>query len=394
MGRRAILLIIDSFGIGAAPDAHLYGDVGANTIGHICEQLPKIHWPNLQALGLGNCSEILGRTLRNCQPATTPNGNYGVMQPMAPGKDTTTGHWELSGLVLKEPFHTFPLTFPSFPEPLIIELQNRTDQSFIGNKGASGTTIINELGESHLRGEGIICYTSADSVMQLAAHEEKVPPDELYTICTIAREICDSYNVGRVIARPFLGNPGNFTRTKNRRDFSIKPSQETILATLQNRKVQTVGIGKIGDIFCEKGIEVSYHDAGNRACLKRTQALLTSPPIGDQFLFINLVDTDMHFGHRRDVQGYHDAVAYIDSQLQQIIRLMQIGDLLLITADHGCDPAYTGTDHTREYVPLLAYEKGSRRSENLGIRKSFSDVAQSLAHYFDAGRMSHGDSIF
>ncbi|WP_136809051.1 phosphopentomutase [Desulfosediminicola flagellatus] len=380
---RAILVVIDSFGVGALPDADEYGDAGANTALHICEGVKSknVQWPNLQKLGLGNCTELLGYTLPGCEAVQQPMASYGVMAEASSGKDTTTGHWELAGIELKQPFQTFPLGYPSFPDELIGHFQEQTGYTVLGNKGSSGLAILEELGEAHLNGEGIIIYTSADSVFQIAAHEEIVPIQELYRVCEIARKLCDAYRIGRVIARPFVGTVGNFTRTGLRRDYSMLPPSTTILDTLQKNGVETVAIGKIGDIFCEQGIDRSYHDSGNEACLNRLVECLADCSKKQQFIFINLVDTDMLYGHRRDIVGYHDAVARVDARLAEVIGMLNDEDLLVITADHGCDPAFKGTDHTREYVPLLSFSK-QQAAVDLGIRRSFADVARSLAAYF------------
>ncbi len=392
MSKRAILLIIDSFGIGQLPDANLYGDTGANTALHICENVEEVKWSTLKEFGLGNCASLLGHNLPNCEAVTTPLASFGVLEEKSAGKDTTTGHWELSGVVLDEPFHTFPTECPSFPKSLISDFENQTGHSILGNKGASGTAIIEELGKLHIEGKGVIAYTSADSVFQIAAHEDIIPIEELYNICEITRKLCDPYKVGRVIARPFTGTPGNFVRTSNRRDYSILPPQHTILTTLQKTGVETIAIGKIGDIFCERGIDKSFHDSGNKSCLNRVLTELEQKGSKNQFFFVNLVDTDMHFGHRRDIQGYHDAVQKIDEKLPEIMNLMTEDDVLLISADHGCDPSFKGTDHTREYVPLLVYKK-KQIFKDLGIRQSFCDVAQSLASFFEATAMSYGKSF-
>lgn len=389
---QAILLIIDSFGVGALPDADRYGDGGANTALHICEAIPSRKWPWLQRLGLGNCAQLLGYVLPGCEPCSSPLAGFGVMAEASAGKDTTTGHWELAGIQLNHPFHTFPATFPSFPENLVTAFETRTGFKILGNKSASGTAIIEELGEAHMKGQGIIVYTSADSVLQIAAHEDIVGIQELYNICDIARNLCDPYNVGRVIARPFVGRPGQFKRTGARKDFSMAPPEKTLLDHLQEHGVQTVGIGKIGDIFKEQGLDLSFHDAGNQACLSRTLDCMTETAGRDRFLFVNLVDTDMMFGHRRDIKGYHDAVQAIDDALPRIMARMSHEDLLIITADHGCDPGFKGSDHTREYVPLLAYRKQTP-AESLGCRTSFCDVAQSLAVFFRRPAMARGNSF-
>lgn len=386
---RALLLIIDSFGIGALPDASLYGDEGANTALSICEGAGEVKWPVLQSIGLGNAAALLGNTLPGCEPVEYPVGSFGAMQEASAGKDTTTGHWELAGVLLEEPFTTFPLQYPSFPEQLLQEFIRQTGHEVIGNKGGSGVAIIEELGQAHLNGDGIIVYTSADSVFQIAGHNDIVPIEELYSICEIARKLCDKYTIGRVIARPFTGTPGNFERTTQRRDFSMLPTERTVLQHLQENGVETVAVGKIGDIFTEQGIDISHHDAGNKACLERTICCLDKKSKKDQFIFVNLVDTDMHYGHRRDIQGYHDAVQRIDEKLPEIMGLMDDDDLLLISADHGCDPGFKGSDHTREYVPLLMYQKSGVPS-SFGVRQSFCDVAQSLASFFTLEPVKRG----
>lgn len=389
---RALLIVIDSFGVGALPDADLYGDEGSNTALHICQAVKNVQWPNLQKLGFGNCSALLGHNLPGCEAVQHPMASYGVMAETSEGKDTTTGHWELAGIVLKNPFHTFPPQCPCFPAELVQSFKEQTGYDVLGNKAASGMAIIEELGQDHLNGKGIIIYTSADSVFQIAAHEEIVPVDELYRICQIARKLCDPYYVGRVIARPFTGDPGNFSRTSGRRDFSMLPQEETILDVLQKNNVETIAIGKIGDIFSERGIEKSYHDSGNKACLDRLISCLQIQQRKDQFFFVNLVDTDMLYGHRRDPRGYHDSVQETDTRLAEIMAFMSKEDILIITADHGCDPDFKGTDHTREYVPLLYFSK-QKTAANIGIRQCFCDVSQSLAAYFDVPAMEHGDKF-
>lgn len=388
---QAILLIIDSFGVGALPDAGLYGDEGSNTALHICEAMPLKKWHWLQKLGFGNCASLLGHSLPGCEPARSPMASFGVMKEVSSGKDTTTGHWELAGIILDKPFHTFPKAFPSFPEELVKKIEKQTGFKILGNKSASGTAIIEEFGKAHIKGEGLIVYTSADSVLQIAAHEEIIPVKELYKVCEIVRKLCNPYNVGRVIARPFIGIPGKFIRTDSRKDFSMLPTGKTILDQLQKNGVQTIGIGKIGDIFKEQGLDLSYHDKGNKACLERTLECMKKNE-QNRFIFINLVDTDMLFGHRRQIKGYHDAVQKIDDALPKILDQMSKKDLLIISADHGCDPGFKGTDHTREHVPLLVYQKQAK-SGNLGIRDSFCDVAQSLASFFKVPAMGHGKSF-
>ena len=389
---RAIIIVIDSFGIGALPDAGNYGDEGSNTALHICETVNGAKWPSLTKLGLGNASLLLENELPGCEVTNNPLASFGVMNEKSPGKDTTTGHWELAGLELDSAFTTFPPEFPSFPKKLLDNFTRVTGNDIIGNKAASGTAIIEELGKEHLETGKLIVYTSGDSVFQVAAHEDIVPLKELYEICSKARILCDEYHVGRVIARPFIGTPGNFTRTKSRHDYSINYSGETIFDHLQKSGVNTVGVGKIGDIFLERGINDSYHDKGNEACMKRTEELLSTPAEKDEFIFANYVDTDMLFGHRRNPQGYCNEVEKIDKHLGRLIDMLREDELLIITADHGCDPTFKGTDHTREHVPLLSYQKGSKAVE-LGIRNQFSDVAASITKFFKVPAYPRGISF-
>ncbi len=391
--KKATLLVIDSFGIGDLPDAEKFGDKGANTALHICEAVNGEKWPTLKKLGLGNCSLLLGNDLPGCEAVDAPKASYGVMKEVSPGKDTTTGHWELAGLHLKKAFTVFPSAYPSFPEKLINDFIEKTGcKGILGNKAASGTEIIAELGEEHLKTGFPIIYTSGDSVFQIAAHNDLFPIKKLYDMCEIARKLCDEYYVGRIIARPFDGKPGDFFRTKDRHDYSIALPDDTLLDHLQNNGVETVAIGKIGSIFDEKGIDVSYHDAGNPACIKRTEQILSEENEKNQFIFVNLVDTDMLYGHRRDPKGYCDEVSRVDSKLQGLIDLMNDGDLFFITADHGCDPTFRGTDHTREHIPLIMIQKGES-PVSLGIRESFADVAQTIANFFNTGKIENGVSI-
>lgn len=384
---KAFLLVIDSFGIGALPDASDYGDSDSNTAAGIGKAIGAVNWPNLQAMGLGNVAELTGEPIPGCPPVIETTAVFGAMAEKSPGKDTTTGHWEMAGIVLEKAFPVFPGDFPSFPEELVNDFVSVTGvPGIIGNKAASGTAIIEELGEEHLRSRLPICYTSADSVFQIAAHTDIYPIPELYRLCEEARKLCDSYNVGRVIARPFEGSPGNFSRTKDRHDWSIELPGKTLMDHLRDGGVETVAVGKIGSIFNEQGIDISHHDAGNEACIKRTLELAEEDSSNDRFVFVNLVDTDMIYGHRRDPRGYHDAVAVIDAMLPSLESKLDVGDLLVVTGDHGCDPTFKGTDHTREYVPLLVRTIGSesRPSElmNLGIRESFADLSAALQAAF------------
>jgi phosphopentomutase len=438
---RAFVLVIDSFGIGALPDAADYGDEGANTALSICRAFPQAKWQTLGDLGLGNAAALIGVELPGCPAREQPLGYFGIMKEKSPGKDTTTGHWEMAGLEMSRPFHTFPPAYPSFPRELLKPFCEETDRQVIGNKAASGTEIIQELGEEHQKTGALICYTSADSVFQIAAHEQTVPVEELYRYCEIARQLCNPLMVGRVIARPFEGPPGNYTRTSRRRDFSLPLPEDSLIDYLHKNGVICTGVGKIGDIFNESGLDRSFHDKGNPACLDRVEEILKTPERQKEFVFVNLVDTDMTYGHRRDIKGYGDSVEATSVRLPGIMAALEPGDVLIITADHGCDPGFKGTDHTREYVPLLVYQKpGGKvptvkpvstandlslrvsRSVNdlslkpgttaggtlaasgslaegsgdrsLGVRSAFSDLAASLGQYFLGRAYPRGVSFF
>jgi len=388
---RAFLLVIDSFGIGALPDAAQYGDAGSNTAVHIGRAVGGAKWPVLTRFGIGNAAKLLGEDLPGAAVQDAPAASFGVMREVSPGKDTTTGHWELSGIQLVKAFPVFPPDYPSFPQELLDRLTRATGYEFLGNKAASGTVIIEELGAEHLATGKPIAYTSGDSVFQIAAHEDVIPLDKLYELCHAARVVCDDWTVGRVIARPFRGKPGAFERTAGRHDYSYRLPGPTVLDHLRGAGVETVAVGKISDIFNGQGIDVSYADKGNPACLDRTLALARehSP---SRFVFVNLVDTDMVYGHRRDPRGYHDSVAATDRALEDLLPLMNADDLLVITADHGCDPTFRGSDHTREHVPLLVYRKG-QPGRDLGVRSSFADMAQSLAAFFGAPKFPVGTSF-
>ena len=398
----AVILVIDSFGIGELPDADKYGDRGSNTALHICENVKEVKWPVLQKMGLGNASRLLGNSLPGCGPYNNPAALYAAAAEKSPGKDTTTGHWEIAGTVLDKAFKTFPPDYPSFPEELLDRFVKDVCPGYLGNRAASGTQIIQELGDEHIKTGYPIIYTSSDSVFQIAAHEDVIPVDKLYEICEKSRIICDDFMVGRVIARPFTGNSsGGFTRTERRRDFSIPLPGKTMLDHLSENSVKTVAVGKIGDIFNEQGIDESYHDKGNLLCMDRTVELLKHKEASDRLIFVNLVDTDMKYGHRRDIQGYHDAVAEIDSRIDEVVSLLSDKDVLIITADHGCDPSFKGTDHTREYVPVLFYRKGvtdqisgnSIEMNNGGIRESFADIAATVLKIFNINVSSQGSSL-
>jgi len=369
---RVFLVVLDSAGVGSLPDAAAYGDEGADTLGHIAERRRGLDLPHLARLGLGNIVP-----LRGVPAAASPSASWGKMAELARGKDTLAGHWELMGVVLEEPFSLFP---SGFPTGLVDEFRRRTGATgVLGNKAASGTEIVAELGAEHLRTGFPILYTSADSVFQVAAHEDVIPPAELYTMCRSAREVCDAWRVGRVIARPFVGWPGAFRRTANRRDFSMPPPGETVLDILVKSGRTVTGIGKIENIFAGRGISRSRpsHDdsEGMRFLVEEAAAAERG------LVFANLVDFDMLYGHRNDIQGYAAALEAFDRELGGLLAGLDRGDMLVITADHGCDPAFPGTDHTREYVPLLVYGPGLP-ARPLGERRTFADVGASILEVF------------
>jgi phosphopentomutase len=367
---RALLLVLDSVGIGGAPDAAKYGDEGANTLGHILEGAPGLQLPNLESLGLG---ELLPAH-RSYGSYTTYKSSYGKMQERSAGKDTTTGHWEIAGVVLEEPF----ATFERFPDELVRAIERDAGVQFIGNYPQSGTTILAELGAEHVRTGKPILYTSADSVLQIAAHEQVIRIDQLYDICTVARQHADRFRIGRVIARPFTGPEGNFSRTSRRHDFSMEPPR-TILNAISENGQAVIGIGKISDIFAGQGITESFPTDGNAEGMQRIADEWKGLSAG--LIFANLVDFDMLYGHRRDLAGYARALEQFDQWLGKFMAQVLPDDLVLITADHGNDPTYRGTDHTREQVPLFVLHKNETRA--LGVRESYADVAATLADYFE-----------
>ncbi|MGB9858502.1 MAG: phosphopentomutase [Moorellaceae bacterium] len=366
--KRVIIIVLDSVGVGALPDAHKFGDEGSNTLGHIAATV-TLKLPNLARFGLGNIIP-----LRGIDPAKDPWAAYGKMASQAPGKDTTTGHWELAGLILERPFPLYPHGFP----PEIIEaFEKAIGRKVLGNKPASGTAIIEELGEEHLRTGYPIVYTSADSVFQIAAHEEVIPVEELYSYCRIAREILrGDHAVGRVIARPFAGEPGHFVRTDRRQDFSLEPPKPTLLDVLSGAGLQVMAVGKIKDIFAGRGITRWIHTHDNMDGIDQTCKFLREG--GRGLIFTNLVDFDMLYGHRNDVVGYAAALEAFDRRLPDLMEDLDEKDVLVITADHGCDPTTPSTDHSREYVPLLVFGK-SIRAVNIGVRSTFADLAATVA---------------
>ncbi len=367
-----VLIVLDSVGIGALPDAAEYGDKDAATLQHVCENVVKIEWPNLENMGLGKIDDLKGLS-----SSTQVKGAYGKLNSQTIGKDTTTGHWELMGIVLDKALKTFP---DGFPPEITEDFKNRTGHDFIGNYPSSGTEIIKKLGKEHQETKKLIVYNSADSVFQIAAHEETIPLEELYRVCEITRDICEKQNIARVIARPFIDEDGVYVRTQNRKDFSIYPPGKTALNYLQEAGIKTIGIGKIDDIFAGAGLTQKIHSKGNPACIRSTIEALQSN--AGSFIFINLVDFDMLYGHRRDVNGYYQCIKDFDQALPDIINALNNEDILMITADHGCDPCFTGTDHTREYAPLLVYSKHLSQEIHLGTRESYADVGKTITDFF------------
>ena len=370
--KKAVIIVLDSVGAGMLPDAALYGDEGANTLKHVAESM-DLRVPNMRAMGLGHIAGI------SIPPDPDAVGAYGRAAERSRGKDTTTGHWEIAGVTLEKPFPTFP---DGFPKEVIERFEEAIGTRVIGNKPASGTAILDELGEEHLRTGYPIVYTSADSVFQIACHESLYPTETLYRFCDIARaQLQGPFGVGRVIARPFVGPcRGQFARTAGRRDFSLEPVGVTILDVMKDAGLDVLGVGKIEDIFAHRGLTASVHSAGNPACTASTIDYLKTDFNG--LLFVNLVDTDMIYGHRRDPIGYGNALMAFDDALPQIKALMHEGDILILTADHGCDPTFRGTDHTREYIPLVCWRKGMQGLHALGDRKTYADVAATVAEYF------------
>lgn len=366
---RVILIVLDSVGIGSLPDAAAYGDAGSNTLGHIVEKAPEIRIPNLVSMGLGNIDP------GNAIPKTdTPIASYGKAAERSAGKDTTTGHWEIAGSVLQEPFPTFP---DGFPEEFIKRFEKEIGTPTIGNYAASGTVIIDELGDKHVASGFPIVYTSADSVFQIAMHEDVIPIERQYEICAIARDMLTGpYAVGRVIARPFTGNSGHYTRTSRRKDFATLPP-DNLLTAVQKSGMEVIGIGKIHDIFAGKGISRYVKTPSNREGIDATLTEMQKDTSG--LIFTNLVDFDMLYGHRRDVSGYAACLEEFDASIPDLLHSMKDNDVLIITADHGNDPTWTGTDHTREYIPILMTGKNIQPGPGIGTRSSFADIAATIA---------------
>lgn len=382
--KRVIWIVLDSVGIGAMPDAWEYGDEGANTLSNVYAKSEGLQLDHMIALGLGNIDEV-----KILPKADHPTASFGRLAELSKGKDTTTGHWEMIGIHTKTPLPTYP---NGFPKEIIEAFESQIKTKILGNCVASGTTIIEELGKKHMQTGYPIVYTSADSVFQIAAHEEIIPLDRLYEMCRIARELLTgAHEVSRVIARPFIGEAGNFTRTTSRKDFAILPPKPNLLTYCQSHQVPVIAIGKIEDIFAKQGITTAFHTKNNLDGIHTTIECIKQYKEG--IIFTNLVDFDMKWGHRNDYLNYGKALEEFDSLLPSIIKDMTKEDLLIITADHGCDPTTEGTDHTREYVPLIVYGETVKRNNNLGTRESFADIGQTLCELFNMPKLTIGTSF-
>lgn len=385
MFKRVIWIILDSVGIGELPDADRFGDVGADTLGNIRKVRGCLHVPNLEKLGL---FQIDDTTLPKTD--VIPIGAYGKAKELSNGKDTTIGHWEMIGIKTEQAFPTYP---EGFPKELLDEFVRRTGcKGYLGNCVASGTHIINKLGDSHMSTKHPIIYTSADSVFQIAAHEDIIPVRELYKMCEIARQLLSGeHAVARVIARPFVKEDNQYVRTANRRDFSLKPSKENLLCYLKDAGYRVTAVGKIEDIFCGVGIGDAVHTKNNMDGIEKTLDFMETQH--DGLIFTNLVEFDSTWGHRRDVEGYAKGLEKFDAELGKILDDMHEDDLLIINADHGCDPTFKGTDHTREYIPVLMYHKRMKQGVNLGVLDTFADIGATIADNFGVQKLSVGTSV-
>ncbi|MGA4516110.1 phosphopentomutase [Solibacillus silvestris] len=379
------VIVMDSVGIGEAPDADKFGDAGSNTLGHIAEKMNGLNMPNMEKLGLSNIRELKG-----INKTEEPAAFYGMMQEASVGKDTMTGHWEIMGLNIDTPFKVYP---EGFPEELISKLEAATGRKVLCNLPYSGTAVIDDYGPEHMETGAIIVYTSADPVMQIAAHEEIIPVEELYKICEIARELTldAEFLVGRVIARPFVGQPGNFTRTSNRHDYALTPFGRTTMAEMKDSNLDVIAIGKISDIFNGDGVTEAIRTKDNTDGMDKMAEVVRRDFHGISFL--NLVDFDANFGHRRDPIGYGQALEEFDRRLPEILDALSADDLLIITADHGNDPTFPGTDHTREYVPLIVYSPRFTAGAELELRETFADIAATIADNFNIAAPQFGKSF-
>ncbi|MEH7239030.1 phosphopentomutase [Bacillus sp. JJ1562] len=383
--KRIHLIVMDSVGIGEAKDAAQYNDVGSHTLQHIAEHMNGLNVPNLAKLGLSNIEEILGVPVSD-----SPLAYYTKLQEKSLGKDTMTGHWEIMGLNINKPFNVFP---NGFPDQLIKQIEELTGRKVVGNKPASGTDIIDEYGEHQMNTGDLIVYTSADPVLQIAAHEEIIPLEELYDICQKVREITKdpAYLIGRIIARPYIGTTGNFTRTPNRHDYALKPFGETVMNSLKDGGFDVIAIGKINDIFDGEGVTEVIHTKNNMDGMDKLVEVIKKNFTGLSFL--NLVDFDALYGHRRDPEGYGKALEEFDKRLDEVFDLIQEDDLLIITADHGNDPTFPGTDHTREFIPVLAYSKRLKEASKLPENDTFADIGATIADNFSVKMPENGSSF-
>ncbi len=383
--KRCVVIVLDSCGVGAAPDADDYGDAGTNTLAHVADAVGGLSLPNLEQLGLGHVTEVAG-----VAPVEPTTGAFGRMREGSAGKDTTTGHWEMGGLLIEKPFALYP---DGFPAEILDPFVGQTGYGYIGNKASSGTVILTELGVEHMETGKLIVYTSGDSVFQIAAHEDIVPVDELYRICQIARDILDPFYLGRVIARPFVGTgPDNFKRTYNRKDFGMKPPGKTMLDLVKDTEAPVVGIGKISDIYYGQGVTEAIHSEGNIDGMRLTLEALGRMERG--LVMTNLVDFDMLFGHRRDPQGYAQALVDFDNWIPSLLAVLDPDeDLVMLSADHGNDPTFHGTDHTREYVPLMAFGPRSAANIDLGTRSTMADLGATVCDALGAEPPAHGTSF-
>jgi len=386
---RAIVLVLDSVGAGALPDAADYGDAGSNTLSHTAAAVGGLNMPNLGAMGLGNITEVAG-----VPPVAHPHASWGRSAEESAGKDTTTGHWEMMGLHLTKPFPTYP---DGFPPEVMAAFEHETGLGWLGNYPASGTVIIQDLGDEHVATGSPIVYTSADSVFQIAAHEGVIPIERLYELCSIARTkvMVGEHAVGRIIARPFIGpdEKGVYSRTHRRRDFALEPSEPTVLDRLAEADILSYGIGKIGEIFAWRGICESPHSENNMHGFDNLLKRIVDDR-DNGFVFANLVDFDMVWGHRNDVEGYARGLEEVDQRIPELLDSMQVGDLFILTADHGCDPTTDSTDHSREYTPLIACVKGVDTGVDLGIRSTFSDIGETVLDFYGlSGRCGRGTSF-
>lgn len=383
--KRAILVVLDSVGIGEMPDADQYGDVGSNTLGNIADQVGGMEIPHLEKLGLGNIAPLKGVAVMD-----TPEGAFGKSAELSVGKDTVTGHWEMSGVILEKPLNTYP---EGFSKEIMDAFESKIGRKTLGNVVASGTEIIERLGDEHVKTGYPIIYTSADSVFQIAAHEGVIPLDELYRYCEVAREmLVGDWQVGRVIARPFVGEDGVYTRTENRKDFALDPFNKTILEYVKEARQNVMCVGKISDVFNNIGVTHSVHTKNNMQGVDETLKFMKEDLGG--LLWTNLVDFDMKYGHRNDYVGYYNAIKEFDERLPEILETMTEDDILILTADHGCDPTTPSTDHSREYIPILVYGKNVKPGANLGVRRTFSDIGKTVLEYLGVQNDLYGESFW